>query len=89
MALGAQQGDVLQLILQNGLKLTLIGTVIGIAGGLITARLIASLLFRVAPTDFGTFAAVCALLLISAAAASYIPAYRATKVDPIVALRYE
>jgi putative ABC transport system permease protein len=89
MALGAQQSDVLRLILQNGLKLTMIGTMIGIVGALIVARLIASLLFGVAPTDFATFAAVCVLLLSAAACASLIPAYRATKVDPMVALRNE
>jgi predicted permease len=89
MALGAQQGDVLRLILHSGLKMTLIGTAIGIVGALVMARLIASLLFGIAPTDFTTFVAVCTLLLIAAAAASYIPAYRATKVDPMVALRYE
>jgi putative ABC transport system permease protein len=89
MALGAQQGDVLRLILQNGLKLTMIGTMIGIVAALIVARLIASLLFGVAPTDFATFATVCVLLLSAAALASLIPAYRATKVDPMVALRNE
>jgi putative ABC transport system permease protein len=89
MALGAQQGDVLRLILQNGLKLTMIGTMIGIVAALIVARLIASLLFGVAPTDFATFATVCILLLFAAAVASLIPAYRATKVDPMVALRCE
>ena len=65
------------------------GIAFGIAGGLITARLIASLLFGIAPTDAATFAGVCVVLLLAAAMASFIPAYRATRVDPMVALRNE
>jgi putative ABC transport system permease protein len=89
MALGAQRGDVLKMIVGSGLKLAVIGIALGIAGGLVTARLIASLLFGVAPTDASTFAGVCAVLFVAAMMASYIPAHRATRVDPMVALRYE
>jgi len=89
MALGAQQKDVLRLILNNGVKLALIGGALGIAGAVAAGRVIASLLFGVAPTDTTTFAGVCLVLMISVLTASYVPAYRATKVDPIVALRYE
>jgi predicted permease len=89
MALGAQQKDVLRLILNNGVKLALIGGVLGIAGAIGAGRVIASLLFGVAPTDAVTFSGVCLVLMISVFLASYIPAYRATKVDPMVALRYE
>ncbi|PYX28339.1 MAG: hypothetical protein DMG77_16045 [Acidobacteria bacterium] len=89
MALGAQQKDVLRLILNNGVKLALIGGALGIAGAVAAGRVIASLLFGIAPTDTTTFAGVCLVLMISVLTASYVPAYRATKVDPIVALRYE
>jgi len=89
MALGAQRGDLLRMVVSNGLKLALIGIGLGIAGGLLVARLIASLLFGVAPTDVPTFISVGIVLFMAALAASYVPALRATKVDPMVALRYE
>ena len=89
MALGAQRSDLLRMVVRSGLKLALIGIAFGIAGGLVTGRLIASLLFGVAPTDAATFAGVCVVLFLAAMMASYIPAYRATKVDPMVALRNE
>jgi ABC-type antimicrobial peptide transport system permease subunit len=89
MALGAQRVDVLGMVVGSGLKLALAGIAAGVVGGLLTARLIASLLFGVAPTDATTFAGVCAVLFVAAMMASYIPAHRATKVDPMVALRYE
>jgi putative ABC transport system permease protein len=89
MALGAQRSDLLRMVVKSGLKLALVGIALGIAGGFVTARLISSLLFGVAPTDAGTFAGVCVVLFLSAMIASYIPANRATKVDPMVALRYE
>jgi putative ABC transport system permease protein len=89
MALGAQRGDVLRMVVGSGLKLALSGVAAGILGGLFTARLIASLLFGVTPTDAATFAGVCAVLFVAAMMASYIPAHRATKVDPMVALRCE
>jgi ABC-type antimicrobial peptide transport system permease subunit len=89
MAVGAQRSDLLQMVLNNGLKLAAIGVFLGTAGGIAVARLIASLLFGVAPTDVQTFIGVGAVLFIAALAASYVPALRATRVDPMVALRYE
>lgn len=89
MALGAQQRDVLRLILANGVKLAMIGTVLGIAGALAAGQVIASLLFGVGPADVPTFAGVCLVLMIAVIFASYIPALRATRIDPMVALRYE
>jgi predicted permease len=89
MALGARSVDVLRLILRQGLTATLIGVAIGVVGSFATARTIQSLLFDVKPTDPLTFIAVAASLIGVAGLACYIPARRATKVDPIVALRYE
>jgi hypothetical protein len=89
MALGAQQKDVLHLILNNGVRLALIGAALGVAGAVAAGQVIASLLFGVTPTDATTFAGVCLVLMISVLLASYVPAYRATRVDPMVALRYE
>lgn len=89
MALGAQPAQVLQLVLGSGLRLTVIGLLLGIAGGLAAGRLISALLFQVRPTDATTFAAVTVVLGSVALLASYIPARRATTVDPVVALRYE
>ena len=89
MALGAQRTDLLRMVVNHGMKLAVIGIGLGIAGGLMVARLIASLLFGIAPTDLPTFVGVGVVLVMVAFAASYIPALRATKVDPMVALRYE
>ena len=89
MALGAQQRDVLGLVIRNGAMLTLIGIAIGITISFALTRLMATLLFGVTPTDALTFAAVSAFLMLISLLACYIPARRATKVDPLVALRYE
>jgi len=89
MALGASMGDVLKLIVRNGIALTLIGVAIGLALAFALTRLMTSLLFGVTPTDALTFAMVSGGLVLVALVACFIPARRATKVDPLVALRYE
>ncbi len=89
MALGAEKHDVLKMILGQGLKLALIGVAIGIAGALALTRFLSSLLYGVTPTDPVTFIAVSLILIAVALVACYIPARRAAKVDPMVALRYE
>jgi putative ABC transport system permease protein len=88
-ALGADRGDVLRLVLGEALALAAAGVAAGLAGALATTRLIRALLFRVEPTDPATFVAISAVLVTAALAASYLPARRALRVDPMVALRYE
>jgi putative ABC transport system permease protein len=89
MALGAQAGDVLKLVLRNGMVLALVGVVVGLVGAFALTRAIRALLYEVTPTDALTFGSVSALLLAVALLACYIPARRATRVDPLSALRYE
>jgi putative ABC transport system permease protein len=89
MALGAQRAQVLKLIVKQGMKLTAIGVVLGIAASLGLTRLIANLLFGVSATDFATFGALSVLLLSVALLACWLPARRASSVDPMVALRAE
>jgi predicted permease len=89
MALGARRSNVLRLILGNGSRLVLLGVAIGIVGALVLTQFLVSLLYGVKPTDPLTFLVVSLVLIAVALLASYIPARRATKVDPMVALRYE
>ena len=88
-ALGAQRGDVLRLVMRDAARIALFGIASGIAGALALTHLMASLLFEVKPTDPATFAGVAILLAFVVLAACYIPARRATRVDAMVALRYE
>jgi putative ABC transport system permease protein len=89
LALGAQTSDVMSLVMRNGVTLALIGVAIGLAGSLAMTQLIESLLFGVTASDVTTLASVSTLMIVVSILASYIPARRATKVDPLVAIRYE
>ncbi len=89
MALGAQMNDVLRLVVKQGLAMAILGAVVGTAAALGVTRYLQSMLFHVSANDPFTILAVAALLALVALAACYIPARRATRVDPIVALRYE
>lgn len=89
VALGAQPRDVMWLVVGQGTRLALIGIALGIAGALMLTRFLQSMLFEVKPTDLATFVGVTILLVLVSLAACYIPARRAMRVDPMVALRYE
>jgi putative ABC transport system permease protein len=89
VALGAQRGDVVRLVLVNGMVLGLIGVAIGLAASFGLTRLLTTLLFEIDARDKTTFALVSLVLLAITLLACYIPARRATKVNPLVALRYE
>jgi putative ABC transport system permease protein len=89
MALGAQRGHVIGMIVRQGLTLTLIGVALGVAASLAAVRALNRLLFGVSPTDPVTFVAVVVILGFVALAACFIPARRASRIDPMVALRYE
>jgi putative ABC transport system permease protein len=89
MAIGARPSDVFRMILGHGMLLTVIGIVIGLAGAFGLTRLMATMLFGVQPTDPATFTAIAVLLALVALVACFVPGRRATKVDPVVSLRYE
>jgi putative ABC transport system permease protein len=89
MALGAERGDVLRLVLGHGARMALVGVAIGVGAALGLTRLMANQLFGVSAYDPLTFAAVAFLLIVVAIAACYVPARRAMSVDPLIALRHE
>jgi putative ABC transport system permease protein len=89
MALGAQASDVLRMVVWRGMRLALIGVSLGVAAALALTRVMKNLLFNVSATDPATFALIALLLVGVALIASYIPARRATKVDPLQALRHD
>lgn len=89
IALGAQRQDVLKLVLVHGVRLTLMGLAIGLALSLLLTRFLVEMIFTVSPTDPGVFAGITLLLFCVALGACYLPAWRAMRVDPIVALRYQ
>ncbi len=89
MALGADRARVLRLVMRDGMSLALLGAALGVALSLALSRFLAGLLFDISPRDPATFVAIPALLVLVALVACYVPAWRATKVDPMVALRYE
>jgi putative ABC transport system permease protein len=89
MALGARPLDVLKLVVRQGMMLALIGVIVGLAGALALTRVMSSLLFGVTERDPITFVAVAALLIVVAFISCFVPAHRATRVDPLIALRYE
>jgi putative ABC transport system permease protein len=89
VALGAQRRDVFRLIMIRGVILVCVGVAVGLAASIASSRLLSSLLFGVKPNSVGTLVGVSAGLIAVALLACYLPARRATKVDPMVALRYE
>ena len=89
VALGAQRRDILSLVIRKAVSLGLIGTTIGLVGCLAVTRLVASLLYRISPGDPWTLASASLLLVIVTILASWLPAHRAAKIDPMEALRHE
>jgi putative ABC transport system permease protein len=89
VALGARRRNILSLVVRQGMQLTVIGVFAGLIGAVALTRIIASLLFGVSATDLATFLAVPAVMVLVAFAATVIPAWRASSVDPMVALRDE
>jgi putative ABC transport system permease protein len=89
MALGASGRDVLRFVLAQGMRPAFVGVVFGVAGALVLTRFMSSMLFSVSPSDPGTFAAIIAVLATVALLACCIPAVRASRTDPMIALRYE
>jgi len=89
MALGAQKGDITRMLLNRSLGLVMVGLLLGGCGALLLTRVLAKLLFEVKPTDPSTFLSVAAILAVTGIIAGLLPAYRATRVDPVVALRWE
>jgi putative ABC transport system permease protein len=89
MALGARQPDVLKLVLAQGMKLVGIGLAIGLVLALLVSRLVGSLLYGISATDPATFIGVTLILVVVALVANLLPAHRASRVDPLIALRYE
>jgi len=87
VALGADPGEVVRLVIRGALGMTLLGVVLGLAGGFMTSRLLGSLLFGVEATDLPTFLGAAVVILAVAGLASWLPARRAARVDPVVALR--
>jgi len=86
-ALGAQESDVLWLVIREGLGLVLAGIVVGIGAAVVLTRVVSTLLFGITPTDPATFAGMALLFVLAGLAASYIPAHRASRIDPMAALR--
>jgi len=89
MSLGAEPRDILKLVVKQGMRLALIGVAIGVAASLALTRLISTLLFGVSASDPLAFSLAAAVLVTTALVACYLPARRATRVDPIIVLRYE
>jgi putative ABC transport system permease protein len=89
MALGADRSDVVRLILRQGTRIGVLGLATGTAGAFLASNALSSMLFQVQPNDFGTFVIVAASLMMVVMLATYIPASKATRVDPLVALRHE
>jgi putative ABC transport system permease protein len=89
IALGATPGGILKMVLGQGLLTVAIGLIVGLAGALLLTRTMRSMLFEISPNDPITIVGIALLLLLIAMLASYIPARRATRVDPMIALRYE